>query len=324
MKRMSILAAALALGLSAPVAQAQRLTDQERRELETRLEQLRQELREIERRLGRTRALAYSFGGDAGPMVFGGRLDRPRLGVVIATGRRPETDSIGAALQAVTPDGPAHEAGLRAGDIVTRFRGEVLANARPYPGDRLIEMAREMNAGDSIAVTYRRHRDTRTATIVPEVLDDFAYATVMPRIAEGVRMFGDSMRTLFDTARTNWRVITPDQSLHLMPGAYGFSIGLGTRWSDLELVELNPQLGDYFGTTEGLLVVKPPRDSLLQLRSGDVILRIGGRVPSSPSHAVRIFRSYEPGDEIRLEVMRQKRRQELRAVVPEPERGSAR
>jgi len=44
-------------------------------------------------------------------------------------------------------------------------------------------------------------------------------------------------------------------------------------------------------------------------------------VPSSPSHAIRILRSYDPGDEIRIEIMRNKRPQEVKAVVPERDRG---
>lgn len=68
-------------------------------------------------------------------------------------------------------------------------------------------------------------------------------------------------------------------------------------------------------------MVRAPKDGLLGLKSGDVIRRIGGRVPTSPSHATRIFRSYEPGDEIRIEIMRNKSPQEVKAIAPEGERG---
>jgi S1-C subfamily serine protease len=89
------------------------------------------------------------------------------------------------------------------------------------------------------------------------------------------------------------------------------------RWSSIELTTLDAGLGSYFGTTEGVLVVRAPADSLLGLRSGDVIQRIGGRVPTSPSHALRILRSYEPGDRVELDVMRERRAQRLNAVVPQ-------
>lgn len=322
MKRVMILALALALGAGVQAAAAQRPTEQERRELEQRLETLRRELREIERKLGREdaylRSYRYTPGPALAPLVYG-FSDRPRLGVIVETGRQP-TDSVGALLQAVTPDGPAHDAGLRAGDIVTRFRGEALANARPNPGDRLIELAREMKVGDSVAVTYRRGRDSRTTTVVPEVIGDYSFSVVMPQMDSMVtRLRGLQMDTLMRGSMRALERVRPYVSV--APDLH-FAFGFGAPWADMELVELNPQLGTYFGTGEGLLVVKAPEDGLLKLRSGDVILRIGGRAPSSPSHAARILRSYEPGDEIRLDIMRDKRRQEIRAVVPREGEGA--
>src|SRR2546425_7956477 len=81
-----------------------------------------------------------------------------------------------------------------------------------------------------------------------------------------------------------------------MPDMQHFEFSFGMPWGDLELVGLNPDLGEYFGTKEGLLVVKAPADSSLPVKGGDVILSIGGRKPSSPSHAMRILRSYEAGE----------------------------
>jgi serine protease Do len=92
-------------------------------------------------------------------------------------------------------------------------------------------------------------------------------------------------------------------------------------WLDMELVTLNEELGSYFGTTQGVLVVRAPEETSLNLRSGDVILDIDGREPSSPSHALRIMRSYEPGETMRIEVMRDKRRQTITATVPERDGG---
>ena len=54
-------------------------------------------------------------------------------------------------------------------------------------------------------------------------------------------------------------------------------------------------------------MVKAPGDSTLPLRSGDVILVIGGRRPTSPSHAMRILRSYEGGETVTIEILRKKK-----------------
>jgi S1-C subfamily serine protease len=87
----------------------------------------------------------------------------------------------------------------------------------------------------------------------------------------------------------------------------------------MELVNLNPELGEYFGTREGILVVKSPADSSLPLRGGDVILSIGGRHPTSASHAMRILRSYEANETVSIEILRKQKRTTVTWHVPRPE-----
>ena len=85
----------------------------------------------------------------------------------------------------------------------------------------------------------------------------------------------------------------------------------------MELVALNPELGEYFGADNGVLVVRAPKkDDTLGLQSGDVILRIGDREVKSPEHAMRILRSYEPEEELTLHVIRRGRSETLAGTVP--------
>ncbi len=92
---------------------------------------------------------------------------------------------------------------------------------------------------------------------------------------------------------------------------------LGSPWLDVELVTLDEDLGAYFGTTDGLLVIEAPGDEAIDLRSGDVILNVDGREPSSQSHLFRILRSYEPGETMVLEVLRNRTRVNVSVEVPE-------
>ncbi|MCH7874086.1 MAG: PDZ domain-containing protein [Gemmatimonadetes bacterium] len=311
MKRMifGLLVLLLTVGSSAGAQ-----TDEERRELRQRLGELRREVRELERQLGERNFLRIG-----GPLVLSMFGNRGRLGVVVNTSDKPETDSIGAVLQAVTPDGPAAEAGLEAGDIVVTMNGERLTETRrrQSPGDRLVELARDLEEGDTVRVQYQRDGERRTATIVAQHVPGFAYRLGEPERIALVRS------TLFaqDTMERTRGLV---ERLRLRGWddagrAWGIAIA-GTRWADIELATLNDELGEYFGVTEGLLVVRAPREDLLGLKSGDVILRIGGRKPSSPSHAARILRSYDPGDELRIDIMRHKRRETVTAIVPERDR----
>ncbi|HEX4561179.1 MAG TPA: PDZ domain-containing protein, partial [Gemmatimonadales bacterium] len=76
---------------------------------------------------------------------------------------------------------------------------------------------------------------------------------------------------------------------------------------------------DYFGTHDGVLVVKASEDSLLPLKSGDVIVSIGDRKPTSPAQAMRILRSYDSGETVNIEIMRHQKRQTISWKVPSPE-----
>ena len=73
----------------------------------------------------------------------------------------------------------------------------------------------------------------------------------------------------------------------------------------------------YFGTEEGVLVVSGPEENELDLKAGDVILQIDGRQVRSPSHAMRILRSYDADEEISLRIMRKQREMSVTGVVPQ-------
>lgn len=234
-----------------------------------------------------------------GMLSFSG--NRGRIGVLVKTYADPQNDKIGARIEAVTPGGPAEKAGLKAGDIVTRFRGTALGGAaadiddESGPGMKLIELARALEPGDTVQVEYRRGGDARRATIVADEVE---------------------WRGMTNIEVPDFQFKMPGQSFEFGPGNR-FEWMMGHPWGGIELVSLNPDLGEYFGTREGVLVVRAPEDSSLALKGGDVILAIGGRKPASPSHAMRILRSYDAGETVTIDVQRKQRRTTLSWKVPE-------
>lgn len=301
----------LAAVLAAPVVAQRRdsLSREERARLEERVSRLSEEMRELEQQLGRNRMVLHT--GDNEPFVWSVMTgNRARLGVVVATGEG-ETDNLGARLQAVTASGPAAEAGLRAGDIIIRVNGQSLANARPSPGERLIDAVDDLEDGDTVQVEYRRGTTNSRATIIARANTDFSFGLRSPGFTFELDSLRGTMRGMSDMAGVLDRALV---EVREMPGLHSTFFTSG--WSSMELTTLDADLGSYFGTSEGVLVVRAPSDTVLGLKSGDVIQRIGGRVPTSTSHALRILSSYDAGDEIRLEVMRQRRSQTLTAIVP--------
>ncbi|HEV8125716.1 MAG TPA: PDZ domain-containing protein [Gemmatimonadales bacterium] len=248
---------------------------------------------------------------------FSGRMftynnsNRARLGVTLTLKGDPDTDKYGAKIQDVLPDGPAEKAGLKPGDIITRFNGTSLANAsasedeQSGPGRKLIELAQALDPGDSVKIDYRRDGQARSTTVVAAEVEPTMFSgnfgpqefKVMPRF-EGPEG-GD------------FEMMTPGQGMSFFFDRGGFG--------GLDLVELNSDLGEYFGTSEGLLVTSTPEDSSSVLRAGDVILSIDGRKPSSVSQAGRILGSYENGETAKLEIMRKHQRITVDWKVNRPE-----
>src|SRR5205814_7029120 len=109
-----------------------------------------------------------------GVFALGG--SRERIGVIVDPHADATGDKVGARIDGITPGGPAEKAGLKAGDVITRFNGTALGGAESEndedsgPGMKLIDLARSLDPGDSVQVEYRRGTDTRKATLVAEDL----------------------------------------------------------------------------------------------------------------------------------------------------------
>ena len=240
---------------------------------------------------------------ESGPWgVYSFSDNRGRIGVIVDTRGNTAGDKVGARIEGITPGGPAEKAGLKAGDVITRFNGTALGgvaaedNEDSGPGMKLIELARNLDPGDTVQVEYRRgEAAAKKITLVAEEIGGD-----LMRIP-GMGAMGE-MGGMFD-------------KMHIGPGP-DFE-PFRTPWGGIELVKLNPELGDYFGTREGILVVSAPDDSSLALKGGDVILTIGGRKPSSPMHAMRILRSYDEGESVAIEVLRKQKRVTVNWKVPD-------
>ena len=63
--------------------------------------------------------------------------------------------------KAILPGGPAAKAGLKAGDVITKFDGRTITTA-----EELIVAIRAKSVGDKVELTYTRNGVSATATIV--------------------------------------------------------------------------------------------------------------------------------------------------------------
>ncbi len=239
-------------------------------------------------------------------LVHGADPDRAMLGINIGRIERHEAggavesagdESDGVAVLGVTPGGPAAGAGLRAGDVVLALNGQSLAGHGEPPYRRLQELMSAVEPGETVSLRFRRGDAEQTADVVTEAFEAHAPG------------FGDFDIEVFAPGGLERLA----ERLPVLP-----ALVQHRTWRGLELVDLNADLGRYFGTDRGLLVVRAPLEESLALQAGDVVQTIGGATPRSVPDAMRLLRFYQPGDKLVVEVMRDKRGKTLELVVPDP------
>lgn len=242
--------------------------------------------------------------------VYKFSVGRPRIGVTLDYRADPERDRLGAEIESVTSDGPADQAGLKAGDIVTRFNGTALGGLKgddedeSGPAQKLVELARKLEPGDTVEVEYRRGGDAKKTKIVAR--------DVPPQgMAHRFRMEMPDLPGMHFDRELPGVPMMPEGS----PGDLRVFVESGP--GGLELATLNPELGEYFGAKQGVLVLETPRDSTVPLKAGDVIVTIDGRAPTSEAHARRILGSYDGGETAKLEILRKRKKLTLSWKAPE-------
>jgi S1-C subfamily serine protease len=211
-----------------------------------------------------------------------------------------EDTELGVRVTGVTPNGAGADAGVAVGDTIVAIDGAELAAPpavgakRQSPSQLLFAQLGNVKPGDDVELRVMRNGDYRA-------------------------MHVKAREPSWDVfANSNFPTVP---RLPGVPGSWPDMFWRHNVWSDLQLATLSPGLGQYFGTNEGLLVVRAPKDSMLALKDGDVILEIAGRKPTSPEHAMRILASFEPGETLRLAVMRHQKRETIEGKVPaEPAR----
>ena len=263
----------IALSLIAPSAFA----GDDDAELEHQLDEARERLEEASREVAE---LSAQLGEGAVDFVRHFEMSERRAMIGINFDE-PSGNKEGVHVAGVTPGGPADEGGLRSGDVIVSINGTQLTrDGGTSPARKMLEVMRDVEPGDEVSLEYERDGKKSVATLVAEEMDPSSFAFA---IGEGMRHMMPHLENL--------------------PDFHDFN----SRWGDMEMVTLTSELGEYFGTDQGILIVRAPDDPEIPLKDGDVIQRIDGRTPTSPGHALRILRSYPGGERLSVEIVRKQR-----------------
>lgn len=200
------------------------------------------------------------------------------LGVVMA----PNSGN-GVKIAAVSPKGPAKDAGLQAGDVITAINGKSISAKDQAGVDQARAALSNMKEGQSVKLAYTRN--------------------------------GKAANTTLKAGKIEPQMIVNRETRGHMPGGAPHAFAFATRWSGMNLAELNPQLGRYFGTNSGVLVLSPKAE-FPQLQAGDVILKINGKSVGKSRDVLEAMHGKKEGEKVAIDILRDRKTQSVSINAP--------
>ena len=223
--------------------------------------------------------------------------------------------------------------------------------------DRLFDLMDKVSDGDEIELTVRRESENLDLIVtverreptswqsmieIPTIPSDVAGIEDIHTIVRKIRMpeldeerLVEELAELEETVR---EIEVSFESLEgfdeVLQGGWAFEMGDMSQFGidamrdadawfglplahGLELTALNPSLGRYFDTERGVLVINIDETNDYHLMAGDVILRIGSDDIDSPSDFMRKIRKLNSGEQVSIEIKREKRTVTLDVIIPE-------
>jgi len=266
------------------------------REAQSRLQQSAQEVAQLSAEVSRSVMQNFSVNW----------VQHAVIGVVIEHG----SDPAGAHVREVSPGGAAADAGLRAGDLIVSINGDRMGG--PDAAQKVVDAIQTAGANGKLRMHIKRDNKDQDIEVVARTPAGFgtaqSFAFTVPPVPAAPAAPAAPPAPPAPGVPFGQHIETSPFSFSL---SYAYP-GLG----NMELATLTPQLGHYFGTDKGVLVVRAPKDSDFKLQDGDVILSIDGREPISGTHATRILASYQPGEKVVLHIMRERKALDVETKLP--------
>lgn len=240
---------------------------------------------------------------------------RPRLGVLLgSTNQDSEQDP--RTIIGVTPGSGADAAGINRGDVLVGVNGEQISSSGVSSVREILSRA---EAGQTVPVEILRDGERLSLEVeLGSPIQDIRM--IVSRLDDGgpVTVHGPGMNIDVESV-LELVGDTPTPPIPPIPPGARFP-HLAVLGQDIDLVSNHAGLEPYFGTGEGVLVLRVEEDNAFGLRDGDVIMTLDREAISSPVALGRLLLRRDAGSEITLEVMRDGVLTELSGSVPEHKR----
>ena len=227
---------------------------------------------------------------------------------------KQQATASGALVQEVREDSPAAKAGIKKGDIITDFDGEHVRSAR-----HLSRLVAETPEGRTVKTAVLREGTRVDLSVTPEsgahagrrIEREFEFKVPSPdgfagRPGDDELMGPGSRKFFFD--------VRPPKGGG--PGDFMWFPGRGRLGVGIE--ELTPQLAEYFGTKDGVLVasVEPETPAAKAgLKAGDVITSVNGKAVSNGGELIEAVQSADDGAEVTVGYVRDKKAATAKATL---------
>lgn len=189
-------------------------------------------------------------------------------------------DRDGLLVNEVFDDSPAEEAGLEEGDVILEYDGKKVSRSKSFA-----RMVRNTRPGTKVKLKI--WRDEKEREIEVEI--------GRRRIPGMLRVFPEG-------------------------GASVFTVFMRPQLG-VQIHELDGDLAEYFEVDAGLLVLEVNKDSPAEeagMKPGDVIVKIEGEAIEEVGDIHDILEDYEEGDEVKVEIVRHGKRQEVTVELEGP------
>ena len=228
-----------------------------------------------------------------------------RIGVAVSDLEASEgKTTVGVRVDSVDEGSPAEKAGLRKGDVVVEFDGERVRSVRQFT--RLVG---ETPVGRTVSASVLRDGQRTTISVTPRENDSF-------------RVFDSEGWRVLDELRAARRPTPTRPPTPPLPPQMDSLFRLRSNQLGVTVNTLTDQLGDYFGTRTGVLVMSVQEESLasrIGVKAGDVITAINGATVEDWAELRRRMDRIEEGEEFTISVMRDKKALSLKGKI-EPSR----
>lgn len=190
---------------------------------------------------------------------------------------------VGVLVNDVEDGSPAKEAGIQEGDVIIRYDGKPISNT-----GNLIRKVRATDPGEKVdIVVVRKGRELTVTATIQEKSEGHGY----------------------------WFEQRDRVKPHLLKEK-----AERRGWLGIHLQNVTEQLGEYFGVSDGdgVLVTEVVEDSPAEkagLQAGDVIVSFDGEKIDDAAELIEAVRESVEGEEVEIEVIRNKSKQMIRAEI---------